>query len=117
MPLTWVMRALAIVVVWLAGCSFAFVEAPSPGAIPAASCTDGYVFPAIDTALAGGLVVAGIAGVTYKGDGNSSEYNNAISVPFAHIGGVAALAAALGIGISAVTGYRDVARCRELHAR
>ncbi len=97
MRLTWVVRALAIVVVWLAGCSFAFVEAP-----PSASCTDSYVLPVVDTAIAGGLVVAGVAGVTYKGDGNSSEYNNAISVPFAHIGGVAALAAAVGLGLSAI---------------
>ena len=107
------MRTLAGLLMWLAGCSFAFVEAPAPNATPGASCTDSYVFPVVDTAVAGGLVVAGVAGVTYKGDGNSSQYNNSIAVPFAHIGGVAALAAAVGIGISAVTGYRQVSRCRD----
>ncbi|MGE5183343.1 MAG: hypothetical protein ACM31C_14835 [Acidobacteriota bacterium] len=111
------MRALLALV--LSGCSFAFVTAPpKQAAPPTAECTESYIAPVADLALAAGGGALAI-GLTASAPGCNSGDCTASNIG----GGVARTAGALMLiptliyAISSYRGFTDVGACRRLHAR
>ena len=95
------------------GCSVAFVTpppaAPAPGmARPHVDCTNGYLWPIIDSALTA-YELAGVAYVSTLDDARFARYPITRKQDMA-VGGLFATAFAA----SAIYGYVSVARCRRI---
>jgi hypothetical protein len=114
------MRANALLLSFVTGCSFAFVNAPPEHAASNADCTESQIAPAVDLLLGAGLVIAGIVGVTAKsGCDNTTQDCTASNLGggVAHGIGAAALVSGAVFGMSSYRGFADTGACRALHRK
>jgi hypothetical protein len=94
----------SVAVLALAGCSAVFVTGPKAYLPPPPApihCTSLPIFPAVDTLLA----AVALGGVIYFSQSNDS--NKSLGMGIEAVG-------AVGFGLSAITGWRRVARCRSV---
>jgi hypothetical protein len=94
----------------LSSCSWAFVRPPPPpnGRSAFVNCTSAYGAPVFDTVFA---TLFGVGAAILVG---AAAYNEDDRTTSLIIGGSAYGAVSLGLGVSALGGYRDIRECRRV---